>query len=198
MLPNVGMEPTHPRVVVAYDFSPFGRAVLDRAVALVSRAPFHVLHFITVIDPYGGVPFVKHQGKIDYRYADEVREAMAAEISKTLATISTTDEVQFVVHTRIGKPADEILDLAREIGADLILVGTHGHTGLTRLVMGSVAEHVVREAGSAVLVARPQTYADLELMHVVEVTRTKPLASAHTYTYSNRAEVTRPPDWPLQ
>jgi nucleotide-binding universal stress UspA family protein len=182
------MEPKPSAVVVAYDFSSFGQAVLDRAVALVTRAPFHVLHFVTVVDPH----------KNDPSYVDRVRDALAKAVGKALAASPIANEVQFHVHPRIGKPADEILQLAQEIGADLILIGTHGHTGLTRLMMGSVAEHVVREAGCAVLVARPKTYADVELMHVVEVVRTRPTTSRHTYSYSNKADVTRPPDWPLQ
>jgi nucleotide-binding universal stress UspA family protein len=184
----MGMEPKPSAVVVAYDFSSFGQAVLDRAVALVSRAPFHVLHFITVVDPH----------KNDPDYADRVRDVLAKRVGKALAASPIAEEVQFHVHSRIGRPAEEILQLASEIGADLILIGTHGHTGLTRMVMGSVAERVVREAGCAVLVARPKSYADVELMQVFEVTRTRPTTSRHTYSYSDKAEVTRPPDWPLQ
>jgi nucleotide-binding universal stress UspA family protein len=50
-----------------------------------------------------------------------------------------------------GDPADRVLDVAREIRADLIVMGTHGRTGLKRLLMGSVAEQVVRKAVCPVL-----------------------------------------------
>jgi len=50
-----------------------------------------------------------------------------------------------------GDPATEVLRLAREIGANLIVMGTHGRTGLGRLLMGSVAEQVVRKATCPVL-----------------------------------------------
>lgn len=50
-----------------------------------------------------------------------------------------------------GDPVSEILNVAREIDADLIVMGTHGRTGLSRLLMGSVAEHVVRKASCPVL-----------------------------------------------
>ncbi len=50
-----------------------------------------------------------------------------------------------------GDPATEILRVAREIHADLIVLGTHGRTGLARLLMGSVAEQVVRKAACPVL-----------------------------------------------
>jgi nucleotide-binding universal stress UspA family protein len=53
-----------------------------------------------------------------------------------------------------GDPVTEILHLAQEIGADLIVMGTHGRTGLSRLLMGSVAEQVVRQAPCPVLTVR--------------------------------------------
>jgi nucleotide-binding universal stress UspA family protein len=53
-----------------------------------------------------------------------------------------------------GRPADEIVRFARERGFDLIVVATHGRTGVRRFVLGSVAERVVREATVPVLVVR--------------------------------------------
>jgi universal stress protein A len=54
----------------------------------------------------------------------------------------------------IGDPASELLALARAEQADLVVVSTHGRTGIARAVLGSVAERVVREAHCSVLVAR--------------------------------------------
>jgi nucleotide-binding universal stress UspA family protein len=182
------MDARHPQIVVAYDFSSYGRAVLDRAVALVARAPFHVLHMVTVIDPHSGIPVEPHHGHIDYEYADRVRVRMTDEIRKAFEATPIASEIQVFVHPRIGKPADEILDLAKEVGADLILVGTHGHTGLPRLLMGSVAERVVREAGCAVLVARPKTYPDVELMNVIEVDQARAVACPHVLVLEQRRD----------
>jgi len=53
-----------------------------------------------------------------------------------------------------GEPAVVIVDLARETGADLIVIGSHGRSGLSRLLMGSVAEHVVRNASCPVLTVK--------------------------------------------
>jgi nucleotide-binding universal stress UspA family protein len=190
------MEPKPSHVVVAYDFSPTSRAVLDRAVALVARAPFHVLHFITVIDAHHGIPIVEHKGKVDFEYADQVREVMMSELGKALAAAHVDVELHFFAHARIGKPAEEILALAREIGADLILIGTHGFTGLSRLVIGSVAERVVREAGCPVLVARPKVYPDVELMKVIEVGPAIH-SPVRRFSYSNRVLTLRPLEWPM-
>ena len=59
---------------------------------------------------------------------------------------------------RRGDPADEILDVARETGCDLIVMGTHGRTGLKRVLMGSVAEKVVRNAECPVLTIRTRNH----------------------------------------
>ncbi len=57
----------------------------------------------------------------------------------------------------VGPPAAEIARFARERGCDLVVLATHGRTGLKRLVLGSVAEQVVRLAPCPVLVARPSS-----------------------------------------
>jgi len=54
-----------------------------------------------------------------------------------------------------GMPAEQIVQTARELNCDLIVLGTHGRTGLRRLLMGSVAEHVLRQAPCAVVTVGP-------------------------------------------
>ena len=54
-------------------------------------------------------------------------------------------------HLMEGGPAGAIVDFARQAGADLIVIGSHGRTGLSRLLMGSIAEQVVRNATCPVL-----------------------------------------------
>jgi nucleotide-binding universal stress UspA family protein len=60
------------------------------------------------------------------------------------------------VDTRVaqGVPCDRIVHMAKDDGFDLIVIGTHGRTGLTHALLGSVAEKVVRHAPGAVLVVR--------------------------------------------
>ena len=59
-----------------------------------------------------------------------------------------------VTHALSGSPAEELVWLAASINADLVVVGSHGRRGLSRLLLGSIAEHVVRRAGCPVLVER--------------------------------------------
>jgi len=70
----------------------------------------------------------------------------------------------------MGTATESILNAAKSSKADLIVMGTHGHTGLTRMLLGSVAEHVVRRSTCPVLTARPQ-----EEERTIEIQR----ASAH-------------------
>lgn len=60
--------------------------------------------------------------------------------------------------TRAGHAAETITNVATEIGADLIVMGTHGRTGLPHLLLGSVAEKVVRLSACSVLTVRPSTF----------------------------------------
>ncbi len=65
-------------------------------------------------------------------------------------------------HARIGRAVDTLLQVAVDYEADLLIVGTHGRRGVDRLVLGSVAEELVRKARCPVLVARPKDYSGLE------------------------------------
>lgn len=57
-----------------------------------------------------------------------------------------------------GSPADTVLRVADELAADLIVIGTHGRRGLARMMMGSVAERILRVSGRPVIAVREQTY----------------------------------------
>jgi len=187
-------------VVVGYDFSHSGRTALHRAVALAGRAPFHVLHVVCVVDPKEPIPSIPSYNGVDYMYAARVQEALAAEMQAELDQADVRGSVHFFVHARIGKAAEEILLLAREVGADLIIVGSKGLTGLERLILGSTSEHVVREAGCTVEVARPKRYAEVELIPVEPVDPNTPhhtYVPPHRYTYEDHRVNLRPAEWPL-
>jgi nucleotide-binding universal stress UspA family protein len=185
------------QVVVAFDFTQSSREALNRALTLAARAPFHVLHIACVIDPHAGVPAVPLAGKVDFAYAERVQETIAEVVGQELREAKTNDRVHFFVHARIGKAAEEILMVAREVGADLIILGTKGLTGVERFVLGSVAEKVVREAGCAVEVARPKTYDYVQLLDIREVAAHPHYVKPHRYSYESTCVQMRPHDWPL-
>ncbi len=189
--------PSYTLVVVGFDFSHSGRAALERAVALAARAPFHVLHFVCVIDPHIPVATVPARGKLDYVYAERVQDALTDEIQKELRAQDVKARVHFNVHARFGKPAEEILGVAKEVGAELIVVGSKGLTGVERLVLGSVSEKIVREAGCTVEVARPNTYAHVVLLEVTEKEAHKTYVPPHRYYYEDTRVNVRPAEWPI-
>jgi nucleotide-binding universal stress UspA family protein len=71
-----------------------------------------------------------------------------------LARDEVPDEISLETLVRSGSPAVEIIDVAKRLPADLIVISTHGRTGLKHVFLGSVAEHVVRHAPCPALVVR--------------------------------------------
>jgi len=140
------------KVLCAVDFSKGSGATLEAAADLARRhqAELTVLH---VREP---PPTAAATG---FAPPPAPSEAESIEIGRQLdrwraeAARMTGGEVRGEVAN--GSPASEIVRLAREGSFDLVVVGTHGRTGLRRLVLGSVAERVVREAHCPVLVVRP-------------------------------------------
>lgn len=180
------------QVVVAYDLSPTGEVALKRAIEVVARAPHHVLHVITVLDAHRGLH------KVTYDSAEAMQRTLRDHVGAAFNNRPTAAEIQFFVHCRIGKAADEILDLAREVGADLIFVGSHNKVSLERMMLGSVSEHIVRHAGCPVMVARPKTYDDVDLLKVVQYDHPhKEYVPPHRYSYVETRLVARPADWPI-
>jgi nucleotide-binding universal stress UspA family protein len=193
-----GMSSHHP-VVVGFDFGHCGEAALDRAVQLAARVPAHVLHVVCVIDPKHAIPAIPPNGEIDYLYAAQVQEVLASVMHAALERNKVSANVRFFVHARMGgKPAEVILNLAREVGAELIIVGSHGLTGIERLVLGSTSERIVREAHCTVEVARPNTYEEVDMMSVVEVPgHDHTYVPPHRYEYEDHRVILRPADWAL-
>jgi nucleotide-binding universal stress UspA family protein len=82
------------------------------------------------------------------RWAREVAESHMADLIKAI----DFGKVKFTIAVKAGAPAQKVSRYARKIGADLIVCSTHGRTGIPHVLLGSVAEHIVRYAGLAVLV----------------------------------------------
>ncbi|MDX2086479.1 MAG: universal stress protein [Kofleriaceae bacterium] len=186
------------QIVVAFDFTRSSTPAVERALAIAAQAPTNVLHCVCVLEPHATIGMLPRQGATDYEYASQLQALIAAELEQRLHAAAHPGNVHFFVHVRIGKPADEILQLANELGADMIIIGTKGLTGVEHLVLGSVAEKVVRGAGCSVEVARAKTYSDVELVQMVEVEPShRPYVPPHRYAYEDRRVQMRPKDWPL-
>jgi nucleotide-binding universal stress UspA family protein len=138
------------RIGCAVDFSEPSRLALQRAAALAVRddAELWLLHVYEVPQPAGEllVAAVDLTGPA----AAEAEQKMAAWMDDAMRLRGGPVRQRILA----GQPALEVTQAAREAGCDLLVVGTHGRTGVKRLVLGSVAERIVREAGCDVLVAR--------------------------------------------
>ena len=89
---------------------------------------------------------------------DELRKRVLAVAESRSEASAAGSTAHFYVHTRIGDPAAAILGAARDVQAEMIIVGTHSKKGVRRLLLGSVSEKIVREADCPVLVLRELTY----------------------------------------
>lgn len=182
-------------VVIGYDFSHSGHEALRRGVALAARASSHVLHVVCVIDPKDPIPAIAAYNGVDAMYAARVQEALAVEVQHELDATDITGRVEFFVHTRIGKPAAEILELAREIGAELIIVGSRRVTGVERWLVGSTSAKIVRDASCSVEVARPRQH--VETVATLDAVDDHTYVAPHRYTYEDRRASLRPAEWPM-
>ena len=140
-------------ILVPMDFSPCAERALRCALPLAeqNKAAITLLH---VLPSYvtGGLSTVD---RVQLR--GEMRASAESQLS-ALAAHEANGEVEIRFRTAEGDAAAEILSVARKLPADIIVVSTHGRTGLTRALLGSVAEHVVRRAPCPVLVVREREH----------------------------------------
>jgi nucleotide-binding universal stress UspA family protein len=133
-------------VVVPIDFSDLSFAALDSALELVARPEhLHLIHVLAAIEPNDpGVIW----GMVD----NKSRSHHAEQALRQRLTDPKYQGLQIAV--AFGDPGQEIANFAKRLGADLIVLPSHGRTGISRLLIGSVAERVVRLAHCPVLVLR--------------------------------------------
>jgi nucleotide-binding universal stress UspA family protein len=135
-----------PVILVPTDFSTASDAALPHAEVLAKQksASLLILHVEEPPLAYGG-------GELYYG----LPEPSSERILKMLEDVKPSDPSIPCTHRlTMGDPAGEIVRIAAEEGAEMIVLGTHGRTGVTRLLMGSVAEAIVRRAPCPVLVYR--------------------------------------------
>jgi universal stress protein A len=131
------------KILFPTDFSHTGDAALELATVLAHDAGATLL-IVHVEEPpvaYGG-------GEMYYGIPEPAHD----EIKRMLQeVVPTRSDVQYEHRLVTGDPPSAIVRLVEEEGVDLIVLGTHGRTGLSRLLMGSVAEAIVRRASCPVL-----------------------------------------------
>lgn len=143
------------KLVVGYDFSEPSELALNHAMHQALSQPGCVLHVLMALEDKHAALFPDIE--IDYRGASELQERLSETVQARVRQFRP-EGLTFFVHVRIGSPAGELMALAAEADADFVIVGTHGHSGVKRWLLGSVAEKVVREAHCPVIIARPKDY----------------------------------------
>ena len=143
------------KIICATDFSEEGQAAEAKALELVRAldAELILVHVNVETPLYGEAPFamtdVERIYEAQRRWADDTLRARAAAAEKTGVPARAV--------LRVGVPFEQIVAAAAEERADMIVIGTHGRSGIDRLLLGSVAERVVRTAPCPVLTVRPAT-----------------------------------------
>jgi len=132
------------KILVPVDFSDCSKKALQYAIPLARQfgAELTLLH---VVQPYPPMP---EMGPVDVETIQDAHEQLATFRG------AVGDVVPSNTIVRTGSAHVEIIDAAKEFDIDLIVLSTHGRTGLEHVLLGSTAEKVVRHAGCPVLVVR--------------------------------------------
>ena len=136
-----------PTILVPFDFSAAAESALTWAADLdksTGSGPIQMVHAINArpvgtgeVSMQALVPSEGEIAELESRMVEAARARGARATAKVLVKLSAVGDI--------------IIDAARADGADLIVMGTHGRTGVRRLVLGSVAEHVLRHADCPVV-----------------------------------------------
>lgn len=156
------MTPTIQKILLPTDFSQSSERAVEYA-GVLARSLNASVHLVHVLEE----PFTT-TGPWEFHRPDtpDLRERLYQDCRARLAPIAEDlrgQVGQVTAEVRTGVPTDAIVAAAIDYGADLIVMATHGRTGLPHLVLGSVAERVIRHARCPVLAVRESGAARVHL-----------------------------------
>ena len=140
------------KILCPVDFSEDSKKALRVALDLKKQFGATLDVVTVVIDPFGDYV---HPTKA--RYIESSKQWAIEDAKQDLKKLKEEffpDEEGVGMHVLFGIPAEEVLNFVKQEGHDLIVIGTHGRRGIARLVIGSVAEEVIRKASCPVLTVR--------------------------------------------
>jgi len=152
---NQAALPRLRKILLPTDFSGCANYAVPYAAA-IARATHATIMCLHVVEPV--VPAVGYTGLADPMPIADISEQLEDSAERELPRLTDCEELsgleveEVIVH---GDAAAEIVRVAGERDADLIVISSHGRTGLGRMIFGSTAEAVVRHAGCPVLVVKP-------------------------------------------
>lgn len=169
------MRPDYKTIVVPVDLTSSAEPALREAMAIAERFDAAILLVHVCEEPPAAIASIDSYAILDSDAHRKLNDEAASELSKVaqrLGGLKVSTEVMF------GNPAQCIVQAATAHNADLIVMGTHARGVVMHLVMGSVAEHVVRTAPCPVLTIREQRQAGTTETEIHA--RAVPTASART------------------
>jgi universal stress protein A len=135
------------RILCPVDFSVFNKAANEYACKLAESTGAEIVYL------HSWIPNVMEQPPI-YFEADKEEARLQKQVEEFIEPTSESIHASWVIE--FGSPRDRIVEYASKHNIDLIVMGTHGRTGLRRIVMGSVAEAVVRRASCPVIAVKSE------------------------------------------
>ncbi|WP_121743907.1 universal stress protein [Natronorubrum halophilum] len=136
-------------VLVAYDGSAPARKAAKHAFASHSDEEIVLLRVVELADSFTEAGINMLQDTIRDR-----EESASRKLREDVTDLDGTDDVDFRTETAIGDPARAVVEYAEDHDIDHIIVGSHGRAGVSRILLGSVAEQIVRRAPVSVTVVR--------------------------------------------
>ncbi len=146
------MEPEIKKVLVPIDFSDYSKNALKYAIGFAKKFKADMI-LIYVVEPVIYPPDFS-MGQIAIPAVSAEWDKKAKEELDKLAKTEIPPDINVTTVIKTGKPFVEIIDTAEEVDADIIIIATHGHSGVEHILFGSTAEKVVRKAPCPVLTLR--------------------------------------------
>ena len=146
------------QILIPTDGSKPAEHAVEQGVALAAEhgATVHAMSIVEPI-PLGGFTSGPEPSSAEHGKVVEEQRIEAQKAIDTVVEYCERHDVPVVEALTYGTPSDEIIEFAEDEGMDAIVMGTHGRSGAQRLIIGSVAEKVVRRSPVPVLTVRPST-----------------------------------------
>jgi len=141
------------KILVPVDFSDYSRSALQRAITLAQQHDatlqlIHVIHHLYMPSIYE-----QYTGSIEGDLLNQIEETSREELEAWIKA-EAPDDIKYTLHVEMGGAADRIQHFANDNDSDMIVIATHGNTGIKRFFLGSVAEQVLRYVDCPVLIVR--------------------------------------------
>ncbi len=143
-------------ILVCVQFDTTGHNALEQAILLASthgKAPLHVAHIIDDTDESGSSSVID-------RHTEELASAQR-QLEDFVTQRLGSHTLDTKLHVRIGRVVETVFQLAFDYDVEMIVVGTHGRSGVRKLAFGSVAQKLVEAARCPVLIATPRDYSGM-------------------------------------